>query len=174
MPALRKKHTEFTNSYSDYYSIVFGVLYSKVENQDTAQDLAQEVFIRYYEKIEEVKNAKTWLLGVVRIVLFEYYRLNKKLSVEVAQEEAEWDVSLAFVNGFRESRIIIDESISQIENSKDKILFDLISVQYYTFAEAASMTGLSYYQVTYRYGLILKKVISHLNSRGIKQLEDLL
>jgi RNA polymerase sigma-70 factor (ECF subfamily) len=174
MPSVRTKHSEFTNNYSEHYSIVFGVLYSKVGNSDTAQDLTQEVFIRYYEKFEQVTNTKAWLLGVVKNVLFEYYRSQKNMPEEIAEEESEWDVSLAFVNGFRESRIIIDDSISQIEDKTDKILFDLISVQYFTLEEAASMIGLTRRQVKYRYGLTLKKVISHLNSRGIKQLEDLL
>lgn len=174
MPAAQKKQTEFTNSYSNYYSIIFGVLYSKVGNRDTAQDLAQEVFIRYYENFEKVTSTKAWLLAVVKNVLYKYYSSEKKMPEEVAQEESEWDVSISFVNGFRESRIIIDDAIRQIEDKTDKILFDLISVQYYTFGEAASMTGLSHRQVKYRYGLILRKVISHLNLRGIKQLEDLL
>ena len=174
MPALIQKQSAFTNSYSEYYSIVYGVLYSKVGNIDTAQDLTQEVFIRYYEKFEQVTNIKAWLLGVVKNVLYKYYHSIKNMPEELAIEESEWDVSLSFVNGFRESRIIIDESISQIDGKTDQILFDLISVQYYTLAEAASITGLSHRQVKYRYSLILKKVISHLNSRGIKQLEDLL
>ncbi len=174
MQSTRDKQSEFTSSYSDYYSIVFGVIYSKIGNEDTAQDLTQEVFIRYFEKIDEVLNAKAWLLGVVKNVLYKYYRSKKNLSEEIAHEESEWDISMSFINGFRESRIIIDESISRIEDKTDKILFDLIAVQYYTVPEAASMTGLSRRQVKYRYSLILKKVISHLNSRGIKQLEDLL
>ncbi len=174
MSAVNQKHTEFTNNYSVYYSIVFGVIYSKIDDVDTAQDLSQEVFIRYYSRIEQVTETKRWLLSTVKNVLFEYYRSIKNMPEELAVEESEWDVSLSFMNGFRESRIIIDESISQIEDKIDKMLFDYISVQYYTYAEAASVTGLSSRQVKYRYGLTLKKVISHLNSRGIKQLEDLL
>jgi hypothetical protein len=70
-PASRDKFAEI---YSDYYQIVYGVIYSKIGNLDDTDDLTQEVFMHFYGRMDEVQNIRAWLLGTVRNVLLNIYR----------------------------------------------------------------------------------------------------
>ena len=92
----------------------------------------------------------------------------------LAEAEAFNDVTLTFVNGFRDTRLIIDEAIKALVDKTDRVLFDLVAVQNYTYEEAGSELGLSRRQVKYRYGLIVRSIVEYLNGKVIHKIEDLL
>lgn len=169
-----RRDADFTDAYGRYYAVVFGSLYSRTGDFDVAEDLTQEVFIRYYSKMEKAINDRAWLLTAVKFVLYEYYRTVKNMPDTFAEAEAFNDITLTFVNGFRDTRIVIDRSIDMIEDETDRSIFDLVAVQNYTYAETGAELGLTGRQVKYRYGLIVRSVIEYLNGMGIHSLEDLL
>ncbi len=102
-----------------------------------------------------------------------YYRKKKKFSRDEDIEQYLSDISLTFVNGFRDTRIIIDDAVGLLSDS-DRILFDLIAVQNLTYNFAAQHLGLTKRQVEYRYSLIVKNIRGYLNEKGISNIEDLL
>ena len=169
-----QKDAVFTDAYGRYYAVVFGSLYSRTGDFHSAEDLTQEVFIRFYSKMEDVINHRAWLLVTVKNVLFEHYRKVKNMPDDIAEAEAFNDVSLTFVNGFRDTRIIIDRAMESIEDVIDRSLLDLVSVQNYTYEETATELGLTKRQVKYRYGLIVRSILEFLNRQGIHKIEDLL
>lgn len=169
-----KKDADFTDAYGRYYAVVFGSLYSRTGDFDVAEDMTQEVFIRYYSNMEKAFNDRAWVLTAVKFVLYEYYRMVKNMPDTFAEAEAFNDVSLTFVNGFRDTRIIIDRAIDAIEDETDRSIFDLVAVQNYTYEETGFELGLTGRQVKYRYGLIVRSIIEFLNRMGIHSLEDLL
>lgn len=124
--------------------------------------------------MEEVYNIRAWLFGTIRYVLSEYYRKQKNMPEDLAEAEAGYDIALTFVNGFRDTRIIIDEAIAEINDERDRNIFDLVAIQNYTYEQAGKELGLTKRQIKYRYGLIVKDVIIFLNKKGIKNIEDLL
>lgn len=166
---------KFTEIYSDYYPVVYNGIYAKLRNTDSASDLAQEVFIRFYEKMESVENPRAWLLGALRMVLFEYYRRNKGDEIDI--DEVFEDSNIRYVNGFRDTRIIIQQAMDETENyqdERDRIIFDLIAINNYTTAEVSRQMGLTERQVRYRYSRVVDRIMDHLRKRGVKNLEDLL
>lgn len=173
MPLLEKIKIEFTEFYADHYQIVYGVIYSKISNADDTDDLTQEVFMHFYSKMYEIENKRSWLFGTINNVLMNYYRKKKKFSSDEDIEHYLSDVSLTFVNGFRDTRIIIDEAVGSLPDS-DRVLFDLIAVQNLTYDLAARHMGLTKRQVEYRYSLIVKAIRGYLNNKGISNIEDLL
>jgi len=177
MPALMldRNSRNFTELYSDLYPLVYSVVYSKIGNADDAGDITQDVFTRYYEKMGGVENPRTWLLGAMRIEVLGYFR--KKRGAAVNVDDLFEDVNLSFVNGFRDARLIIQESLEDMGNfvgEREKVLFDLIAVSNFTHLEAGQALGMSLGQVKYRYGLIVRRLIECLNRRGIRNLEDLI
>ncbi|MCP4132315.1 MAG: RNA polymerase sigma factor [bacterium] len=174
MPILEKKDTEFTEAYSLYYSVVFGSIYTKIGKTDIADDLSQEVFIRFYSNMEKVYNIRPWLLSTVKNVLFEFYRKEQNMPDELADAEVNNDIALTFVNGFRDTRIIIDDAIENIEDPVHQSIFDLVAVQNYSYERAGKQLGLNKRQIKYRYGLIVKSVLDFLKKSGIESIEDLL
>ena len=56
---------------------VYGYLRSRLSQAADAEDLAQEVFLRWYrnrERGDELKNVRAWLLGIARNVLLEHLK----------------------------------------------------------------------------------------------------
>jgi len=170
----KKKNFKFSEVYSNYYSIVHGSIYSKIGDTDIADDLAQEVFISFLKNMDKIENTRAWLFKALRNEVYDYYRRKKNLKPEEALAESEDDISLTFVNGFRDTRVIIQEAIEDIKNEKDRIIFDLIAVQYFTYEEVSELLGFSKRQIRYRYGQIVKNIQDYLAKKGIKNIEDLL
>jgi RNA polymerase sigma factor (sigma-70 family) len=175
MTQIDKRTRIFTEVYSDYYPLVYSIVYSKVGNVDDVKDICQEVFIRLYNKFEDVENPRKWLLATLRYVVLEYYR--KKDYKEFDVNEVPNASSLSFINGFRDTRILIEDALEDMKNfknEKEKILFDLIAIYNYTYRETGEYLGLTERQVRYKYGLIVKRLVQYFKKKGIKNLEDLL
>ncbi|MCP4130225.1 MAG: sigma-70 family RNA polymerase sigma factor [bacterium] len=175
MKKLDTRSKDFTEAYSNYYPLVFSTINTKINDIDTVKDLSQEVFIRFYEKYDEVENHRKWLLGTLRYVVLEHYK--RKGSRDLDIEDVFEDLSLTFVNGFKDTRVIIEEALedtNNFEDEKEKILFDLIAVHNYTYKETGENLGLPERHVRYKYGLIVKRLVAYFNKRGIKSLEDIL
>lgn len=165
----------FTDLYNEYYTIVFSVAYSKMKNVDTAQDLTQEVFTRFFLKLNEIDNHRRWLLSALKYVILEHYKKNTANDLDI--EELYEDINLSFVNGFRDSRIIIEEALDNIDNfgdEKGKVIFDLVTVYRYTYKEVGAQLGITERQVRYKYTQIVSTLFDYFKSKGIKGLEDLL
>ncbi|HPL17616.1 MAG TPA: sigma-70 family RNA polymerase sigma factor [Spirochaetota bacterium] len=173
MPLLEKQKIKFTEAYADYYQVVYGTICSKISNPDDTDDLTQEVFMHFYSRMNEVDNTRAWLFGTINNVLMNYYRKKKKFSSDEDIENYLGDVSLTFVNGFRDTRIIIDEAVGRL-TEPERILFDLVAVQNLTYELAGQHLGFSKRQAEYRYSLIVKNIRGFLNEKGITNIEDLL
>jgi RNA polymerase sigma-70 factor, ECF subfamily len=172
---LEKKASDYTEIYSSYYALIYSVVLTRVNNHDETEDICQEVFIRLYEKFHEINNYRKWLYGTLRNTVLEHFR--KKYHDEVSIEDVFKDISITFVNGFRDTRIIIEEaldSMDNFENDSERIIFDLIAIRNFTYNETARELGLTERQVRYRYGLITERIIKYLKGKGIKSLEELL
>lgn len=173
MPLQKSKKIDFTEFYTDYYQIVYGTIYSRVSNITDTDDLTQDVFIIFYSNMDNIINRRAWIFGTITNVLSNYYRKKKKFTSEEDIENYLADISLSFVNGFRDTRIMIDEAVAHLSES-DRLLFDYIAVQNLTYLMAAKHLGVSRRQAEYRYSLIVKDIRKYLGDRGIARIEDLL
>lgn len=165
----------FNAHYDAYYALVFNIVLSKVSNFHDAEDICQEVFTIMYRKVDEIETPRSWLFGCLRNVVYEYYREKHHKDVDV--EALFDDISIGYVNGFRDARIMITQVIDEIiseEGDRDAALFDLIAVYNYSITQACAYLKISYKQAVYRYGRISDKVRSKLRERGIANIEDLL
>ena len=172
MSVFSKKDRRYSETYSLYYPVVFNAAFSKVGSSEDAEDIVQNVFIRYYEKMDDIRDSRSWLLGTMRYEVLNYYR--KKNNADTDIENIFDDPSLAFTNGFRDTRIIIEEAINSLKEEENRVLFDLVAIQRYTFREAAESLGYSVRQVRYRYESIVGIILDYLRAKGIAAIEDLL
>jgi len=175
---LSKKERDFRKSYSDYYPMILNALYSRVGNREDAEDICHEIFVNLYRKFDEVRDPRSWLLGAMRFCISNYYRKREGSDSEsVDIDSMEDNVRLAFENGFRDIRIIIHDAIEESENyrdEKDRILFDLIAINNYSYEQAAKHLGLTKRQTQYRYQQVSRRILEMLKKRGITRIEDLL
>ena len=173
---MESKRDRLTEVYSDYYPAIFSAVYTKVGNREDTRDICQEIFTRLYERLEEVENVRRWLFSALRLVVLEHFRAKRK-NDGLNIDDIFNDVGLTFVNGFRDTRIIINDAIEDTENfsnERERILFDLIAVNNFTYKQVAKQLGLTRRQVEYRYGQIVERVLRYLQKKGINNIEDLL
>ncbi|MFC1670497.1 RNA polymerase sigma factor [Spirochaetota bacterium] len=168
----KNKRKEFTDIYNQYYTMVFNAVYTKVSDADDTNDICQEIFIILYNKFEEIMEPRKWLFGTIRNVVKRYYG---KKHPDRNIDDVFDDISLTFVNGFRDSRILIEEAIENIDLSNDEeTILNLIAFHNYQYSKVAKVLGFTRRKVEYDYQLVVKRIISYLKSKGIKKLEDLL
>ena len=174
MPIVENKTNTFTEIYSDFYTLIFSTVYSKIGNIDEAKDICQDVFIRFFENYDKIRDRRKWLYGTLRNAVLEFFR-KQKGNVDI--NDVFKDVSLTFVNGFRDARIIISEAFENMENfdsEDDKVLFDLVAVYNYSYTEAGKEMGLTKRKVEYKYRRIVDNIMDYLKKKGISDIEDLL
>jgi RNA polymerase sigma factor (sigma-70 family) len=164
----------FTEDHKRYYSLVFSTVFTKIENIDDTKDICQEVFIRFFENYTKINDKRKWLYGTLRNVIMEFYR---KRRGDADIDDVFADISLTFVNGFRDARIIIAEAFENMDNfdnEDDKVLFDLIAMFNYSYTEAGKQMGLTKRQVEYKYRQIVDNILDFLKKKGVSHIEDLL
>jgi RNA polymerase sigma factor (sigma-70 family) len=172
------KEKEFRKAYSDYYPVIVNAIYSRVGNLEDAEDICHEIFVHFYNKYEEIQDCRKWLFGAIKYGISNFYRkkgASDKGNVNI--DSIDFDKNLAFENGFRDIRIIINETIedeSNYQDEKERILFDLVAINKYTYEQAAKQLGWSTRQVAYRYQQISKRIVSCLKQKGITRIEDLI
>lgn len=170
-----QKNKKFSEVYSNYYPLVFSAVYSRISNRTDAEDITQEIFITLYNKLDEVHSNRKWLFGALRFEVISYFK--KKKDQEIDIDEVFQDVSLTFVNGFRDIRIILKEAVGKIDNfddDLDRLIFDLIAVYRFSYKKSAKQLGLSVGKLRYRYFRVMDRILNHLQKQGINSLEDLL
>ncbi len=179
MPLTRElsdnKTERFSEHYNAYYSVVFSSVRSKVGNYHDAEDICQEVFVRFYRKLDEIDNPRKWLFGALRLVVFDYYKQKGKNDIDI--ETMFEDVTMSFVNGFRDTRLVIQQALDGLYGSVDdmeRALFDLTAVHGFSLREAARHLGLSYKQARTRHERVSRTLMDHFKKAGINSLEDLL
>ncbi|MCP4136462.1 MAG: sigma-70 family RNA polymerase sigma factor [bacterium] len=168
----------FKDTYREESAAINGVIYTKTGDRETAEDLTQEVFIEFFLNMETIEKTRAWLYTTMRNKLFDYYRKKKNMPENLARLEASGDIALTYINGFKDTRIIIQEameSIAEIMDNRDVTIFELIAVQNYSYRETAKTLGTSKGNVEYRYSKVVSNILDFLRGKkGIKTLEELL
>ena len=164
---------EYTELFGQYYQIVFNADYTKVGNRHDTEDICQEVFIALYNNLGKIENVKLWLFGTLRNIVLKYYRDKEPDKQDI--DEIFGDISLTFVNGFRDARIMISAAIEdEIKDEDERQMIDLIAFHNYSYAHVAQLMGTTKRTVQYRYGHLVKRILENLKTRGVKNIEDLL
>ncbi len=93
----------FGQLYELYFERIFKFIYFRVNHKETAEDLSEEVFIKAWEKIADVKEVSFggWLYQIAKNKVIDYYRQKKQV------------VDLEDVQNFLES----DERLSESTNT---------------------------------------------------------
>jgi RNA polymerase sigma factor (sigma-70 family) len=168
-----KKRDRFTELFTDHYPAVFNTVVLKVGSPADAEDICQEVFLALHYQLDEVQNVRAWLYGTLKNKVLQYYRKKYRSNEEI--DALMNDAALAFVNGFRDTRIIIGEVIDEVAaDADDRNIFDLVALHGYSYGETARLMGITKRKVDYKFNMIARKIISRLKEKGIEKIEDLL
>lgn len=70
----------FREIYENYQGAIYGYLFYMTQDEQTAQDLSQETFLKIYlglKKIKEDSNLKAWCMTIARNTFLSYARKKK-------------------------------------------------------------------------------------------------
>ncbi len=163
----------FIDAYLDYYPVIYSAVYASINNKDDADDICQEIFLIFYDKFDTIQSRRTWLHVTMKNVLSNYYR--KKKSSKSDNVENMDTTGVVYVNGFRDTRILIQEAIDNIEcTDAEKNILDMIAVHRFTQEKTAELLGMTRRQVRYRMETVSKRIINYLKQKGINDIEELL
>ena len=168
------KTKDFTELYNDYYPVVVTSLECRSGSIHDARDMAQEIFISLLNNIDKVENVRKWLYGAIRNSLKNFY--NKRKNDANIDDEIN-SASMTYVNGFKDTRILLEQLIEDEENYKsdtEQVIFDLVAIKQFSFVEAGKQLGMSARRVRYAYNQTVKRMLYNLEKKGITNLEDIL
>lgn len=154
----------FLRTYDAYANDIYRFCVLKVSNRELAEDLTQEVFMRYWQTIRtgetELKNERAFLYTLARNLVIDWYRKKKDSSLDALTE-----VGLDFGD---DEHVKIELSaqtnevlrvIEQLDTDAREALI-LRFVEGFTPKEIAALSGESANAVSVRINRAIKKVQS--------------
>ncbi len=170
---LKQQQTDanFKITYEKYVTYVRKIIYSHCGCFDATNDITQNVFIDYLQKMNTVNNAKSWLAKAAYWQVCNYNKYNMRF-VNIQSDEYE---DCMYSQNKIDATIMIEKAFSKIDlNDTDKtILYNYIYDKEY-LTDIAKKLGLTRRIVEYRYKTALKKLKYYFESIGIKSVTDFL
>ena len=147
--------------YKEYHDKVFAYIRSKVNNNEDAEDLCSEVFLKIQKKLAEYDDEKasvsTWVYTIARNAVIDFYRVSRQteeLPDELSEEIASDDGT--------DSTLLQRETLHELAEALQKLSDEeraVIVFRYYdglSLTDIQKKTGLSYGQVKLRHNSALK------------------
>jgi RNA polymerase sigma-70 factor (ECF subfamily) len=157
-------HERYNELVRRYKSLVTTYAFSRVNQRELAEDLAQETFVRAFVALENLKNTSAfsaWLLSIAHNVCIDYLR-NKSRTVSL-ESHSEKDSQGQILIENRKDRPVI-EQIAQ-EEMRDRILaaIDALGEEYRVTLLLRHVAGQSCEEIAETLGVSLGTVTSRLS-----------
>lgn len=160
---LIKMNTSFQQTYEELGDKVYAYVLKKVQQEEIAQDIVQEVFLsvhRQNEKILTLKNPKAWVFSIAKNKVIDFYRTRKRhQSVEELPELAQQSMDR------REAIKLLAHDIQAMVNQLPKPYREVITL--------TELEGMNYTDVAEKLDISLSAVKSRV-LRGRHKMKELL
>lgn len=123
---------KFLNIYEAESDSIFRYCLFRISNQDTAVDLTQEVFMRFWDylsKGKEIKNDRAFIFMIARNLVIDFYRKKKSVSLDAILEENEDNMVMASSGSLKEdielsseARFVMDK-ISELSSNDQQLVY---------------------------------------------------
>lgn len=151
----------FLHIYDTYANDIYRFCYLKVSRREVAEDLTQEVFMRFWQALREgtvMRSDRALLYTMARNLVIDWYRKKKESSLDALTDEG-----IEFVGSNRKDVELgaeVQEALAAIhqldEPSREAVL--LRYVEGFSPRDIAELTGESANVVSVRLNRALKKV----------------
>lgn len=161
----------FEEVYQRQKNAVYGYLSYMTKDKDTAEDLAQETFLKVYLGLKGFKedcSEKTWCLTIARNTFLSFARKKQPVLLEEADMER---LGAGYESGPEEKLLeeekakLIREVLSSL-NADDRTIILLRDYEKMAYADIARVTGLSETVVKVRFHRARLKYRSRYEQRG--------
>ena len=137
--------TQKEEIYRDYHGKVCGYIRSKINSAQDAEDIAADVFLKVYEKLDTFDERKsslsTWIYTITRNTLTDYFR-TRKVFEELSENETD---PSSFEEEVCNAEML--ETLATALESLEERERDIIILHFYfgkTLKETAQRMGISY------------------------------
>jgi RNA polymerase sigma-70 factor (ECF subfamily) len=118
--------TEFLATYDAYADVVFRMCYAKTSSREEAKDLAQDTFIRVWERIEKnpekIENMRAFVFTVARNLIKDYYKKKKPVLERDLPEGILEQVAVGPTAEVESERRIALDALTQIPDAYREVL----------------------------------------------------
>lgn len=144
----------FEKIYNDYVKLVAFSVGKYVKDVDDIKDITNEVFIRFFQNIENVKTSiKYYLIATARNLSLDYLKEKNKYEV---LEDIEGLISENIIESYNGYQELVDDLKSVLSLREVEIII-LHAVDGYTFKEIGAKLNLSHKNANKIYERALKK-----------------
>lgn len=137
--------------FDHYFPILYRKIYSRISDQDTTNDLVQEVFIALWHarhKIDQIQSIDHYLSGIAKNLLHQYYRQQQRNLVDTTPYSEELsaiyrsDSTPETDLRTKEALSLIEQLVEQMPDTMRKC-FRLFYHEKYTVDDICKQLGLS-------------------------------
>ncbi|HOW31212.1 MAG TPA: RNA polymerase sigma factor [Bacteroidales bacterium] len=152
------------NSCADQYSDgVYRFILKNIRDDDTANDIVQESFVRMWERVKEIsyEKAKAYLFTTAYHTMIDHIRRNKRYS----EMDGTYESELQSSNSYNDLKEVIDEAVAKLPEIQRTVIL-LRDYEGYAYDEIGEITGLNESQVKvyiFRARTFLKQYIGKLD-----------
>lgn len=163
---LKKKDQQaFEKVYHETKNAVFAIIISITKNQDDAEDLMQDTYIKMLESINSYnpkKSFKTWIMTIAKNLAIDHYRRQRKTyTVDMLEEE---QVFFKADSYNPDSDIIALELLDTLTDD-ERIIVLLRVVDELTFKEISEVVDRPLGTVLWSYNNSMKKLEKEYNKK---------
>ncbi len=140
----------FHRLYDEYHHDVFKFLIYLTRNQDHAEDLMHEVYVRVlraYSGFEGKSSEKTWLFSIAKNVAIDHFRRNT-VRKKHALDTFDWEKSeLVSTGSLPDEQAVMNEDMKELLDALDtctgdqKMVIQLRFIHELSIAESAAILG---------------------------------
>lgn len=165
--AIKGDQQAFGQLYDAYVDSIYRFIYLRVEDQQTAEDISANVFLKAWEKLEDYQMRgvpfRAWLFRIARNAVIDHYRTRK----EVAPLEA-------VVNTYDESAVPVPEHVAtRMEAQKIMSLMEQLTEDQRNVLTLKLVHGLNTQEVAKALGK-RQGAVRALQMRGLQALAKLM
>lgn len=128
--------------YDAYAGMVYGVVLKMIRDEELAQEIVQNVFLRLWKNIDKYDEAKakisTWIINIARNRIIDEIR-SKNFKNQQENQSLDYSVNEGELGGSTEMKVnaIGPKSMINKLRSEQKLLLELVYFGGYTHEEAA-------------------------------------
>ena len=159
--------TDFDDFYRKHFVQIRNYLYYKIGDWDNAQDLAQECFVKVWEKREQVnhKAALSYLFSVANNLTMNYYRHARVvLKFEGTTEQSDFLETPQYLMEEQEFNLKLQAALASL-SEKQRIVFLMNRVDDLTYSAIADRLNISVKAVEKRMHGALDKLRQSINAK---------
>ena len=136
---------DFESTYRENYPKMFGIAIKMVNDKDVASDIVQEVFVYYFEKMENghtIQHPQSWLIRATINKCVDDLKRRKKhttlsAATDLADEEKVFEI--------QQTDVILKQAIAELKPLEMKLI--MLYSEGYSYKEIAQITEINFTSV---------------------------